>query len=115
VALKPERAGAVVFDEKTGFEIAADLCTGCGLCQLSCTHIKKRVFSFEGAFIEIPRVGKLESFAPQFTDDCDSCGFCLNYCGYEAIRLPGATRSWYGRALEERGERPPASVPGAGT
>jgi len=104
VALKPENASVVLFDEKTGFEIAPELCTGCGLCQLSCTHIKKRVFAFEGAYITIDRVGTEESFLPQFTDDCDSCGFCLNYCGYEAIRKPGESRSWYVRAQQGSGK-----------
>ena len=60
MALKPENASVVLFDEKTGFEIAPELCTGCGLCQLSCTHIKKRVFAFEGAYITIDRVGTEE-------------------------------------------------------
>lgn len=102
MALTTDRATVVTFDERTGFEIAPELCTGCGLCQLSCTHVKKRVFSLEGAYIRIDRVGNLESFVPTFTEDCDSCGVCLNYCGYEAIRKPGATRSWYARLRKQR-------------
>lgn len=106
MALTPARAATVLYDEKTGFEIVPDLCTGCGLCQLSCTHIKHRVFSLAGAYITIERQGNDESFVPRFTDDCDSCGFCLNYCGFDAIRKPGEDRSWYIRALPGRkGER----------
>lgn len=100
MALRPDNSTVVLFDEKTGFEIAPELCTGCGLCMLSCTHVKKRVFAFEGAYIVIDRDGTKESFLPRFTDDCDSCGFCLNYCGFEAIRKPGEHRSWYVRGPE---------------
>ena len=98
MALRPELSTAVLFDERTGFEIEPDLCTGCGLCQLSCTYIKKRVFSLEGAYVTIDRVGTRESFLPTFTDECDSCGFCLNYCGFEAIRKPGEVKSWWVRS-----------------
>lgn len=102
MALTPARATTVVHDERTGFEIVPELCTGCGLCQLSCTHIKHRVFSLADAYITIERRDNDESFVPRFTADCDSCGFCLNYCGYEAIRKPGDDRSWYIRTRPER-------------
>ena len=102
MAVKPENSTTVLFDEKTQLEIHPELCTGCGLCQLSCTHIKLREFSLAGAYIQIDRVGTDESFVPRFTDECDSCGFCLNYCGFEAIRRPGEDRSWYLRTHPER-------------
>lgn len=88
----------VIHDARTGFEIVPALCTGCGLCQLTCTHVKQRAFSLAGAYVAIERVGTEESFVPRFTNDCDSCGVCISYCGYEAIRLPGEHRSWSVRA-----------------
>ncbi len=103
MALLPENVTVVIHDARTGFEIVPELCTGCGLCQLTCTHVKQRAFSLAGAYIAIERVGSEESFVPTFTDDCDSCGVCINYCGYEAIRLPGQHRSWFVRARELRG------------
>lgn len=100
MAQSPDNSTVVVHDDRTGFEIWPELCTGCGLCQLSCTYVKQRVFALEGAFITIERQGTKESFVPQFTDDCDSCGFCINYCGFEAIRKPGKHLSWFVRGPE---------------
>jgi ferredoxin len=114
LALSRDKSELVIFDETTGFEIEPDLCTGCGLCMLSCTHVKKREFSFAGAYIKIERDATLESFVPEFTEDCDSCGVCINYCGYEAIRKPGESRSWFVRAPERAAKlREKSAKPGS--
>lgn len=69
-------------------------CTGCVLCQLACTHIKTSAYGLSQALIEVTRIGFEERYDVRFKPECDSCGFCANYCAYDAIervrRLPVA-------------------------
>ena len=78
-------------DPHTGFRVRSDLCTGCGMCILACAAIKQDVFSFSGehAYIEVDEVSTMpETFEVRFTDECDGCTYCLQFCGFDAIERP---------------------------
>ena len=77
-------------DENTGFIVREDLCTGCRMCVLACSAIKEDFFSFSNnhSFIEITERETPATFAIRFTEGCDGCTYCLQFCGYEAIEKP---------------------------
>ena len=78
-------------DPHTGFRVRSDLCTGCGMCLLACAAIKQDVFSFSGryAYIEVNEVATMpETFEVRFTEECDGCTYCLQFCGFDAIERP---------------------------
>jgi Fe-S-cluster-containing hydrogenase component 2 len=77
-------------DDNTGFIVREDMCTGCRMCVLACSAIKEDVFSFSNdySFIEIIHPKTPGTFAVRFTEGCDGCTYCLQFCGYEAIEKP---------------------------
>lgn len=68
--------------------INSDNCTGCLLCGLACSVIKHRLFNPTMAYIQVKRdlhKGPFERYSVEFTDACDNCGFCVDFCAYEAL------------------------------
>lgn len=65
-------------------------CTGCLLCQLACTQVKTATYGLSQALVAVTRIGFEERYDVRFGPDCDACGFCVNYCAYDAI---GRTRN----------------------
>lgn len=65
-----------------------DSCRTCNMCQLVCSLKQDSTFNPSKAFIKISNVikssGKLD-VAIAFTDECDSCGLCAQYCAYSAL------------------------------
>ena len=62
-------------------------CTGCLMCQLSCSFVKTSAFCPADSFITIERLNKSERYDVRFTDECDACGACTKYCYYDAIEV----------------------------
>lgn len=60
-------------------------CTGCLMCQLACSFTKTSEFSPSKSFVSIERIDKSERYEVGFTEDCDGCGVCTQYCYYDAI------------------------------
>lgn len=71
----------------TGTQMTAhsENCTGCLMCQLACSFVKTSEFSPAKAFLTVQRVDKSESYKVGFTEDCDACGVCAQYCYYDVI------------------------------
>ena len=87
---EPSRATREAVDENTGFVVRADLCTGCRMCVLACSAIKLESFSFSNvtSLVEIAEHEGPASFGVRFTDGCDGCSYCLEFCGFGAIEKP---------------------------
>lgn len=76
-------------NKQLDFEVVSENCVGCYYCQLACSFVKFRVYDRDKAYITVERdhaAGKTEQYQVQFLDLCDSCGFCLEYCYFDAIR-----------------------------
>jgi ferredoxin len=69
----------------TKMKAFSEKCTGCLMCQLACSFVKTQAFSPANSFITVERVDKSETYDVGFTEDCDACGVCAQYCYYDAI------------------------------
>jgi len=58
-------------------------CAGCLNCQLICSFSYDKVFSIPKARILIDRLDVGSKIG--FTDKCNGCGFCADYCLYDAL------------------------------
>ena len=58
-------------------------CVGCLNCQLICSFLFAKVFNVFKARIMIDRVDGSSKIG--FTDECTSCGSCVDYCLYGAL------------------------------
>ena len=58
-------------------------CVGCLSCQLICSFLYARVFSTAKARIMIDHYDSGSMIG--FTDQCNLCGSCADYCLYDAL------------------------------
>ena len=58
-------------------------CVGCLNCQLICSFLYAKVFNLSKARIVIDRLDGGSKIG--FTDKCTRCGFCADYCLYDAL------------------------------
>ena len=71
-----------------GLRVIPELCKGCLACQLGCSIFKEGQFNPSKARIRI----SLEPKAIEFTDDCDGCLLCVQYCVFGALQWVGSPR-----------------------
>ncbi len=83
--------------------VRSENCTGCQLCKLACSFIKTSSFSLSHSYIQITRLGTAEQYEVSFTPECDRCGFCVNYCGFDAIARSGPSPAPAGRLQSATG------------
>ncbi len=62
-----------------------DACAGCRICQLACSFAYEKLFNPSKARIVIEHDG--DGFDIGFTDDCNKCGTCAQYCVYGALEV----------------------------
>jgi crotonobetainyl-CoA:carnitine CoA-transferase CaiB-like acyl-CoA transferase len=83
-----------VSDGKKVVEIETAKCVGCYLCQMACSFTKHKEFNRDRSYVAVRRVGPWEDeWEVQFTDDCDACGYCANFCEYDALSLRRLARA----------------------
>lgn len=79
----------VQFVKEEDFIVNTDACVGCNLCMLACSFVKHRVYDASISYITVTKDSgpnyRPERFFPEFQDECDSCGFCLEFCHFGAI------------------------------
>jgi NAD-dependent dihydropyrimidine dehydrogenase PreA subunit len=61
-------------------------CTGCLICQFTCSSIYEKKFVPAKAFIQIKNVYNLR---PEMAilEDCNQCGQCVQHCLYGALEF----------------------------
>ncbi len=74
--------------DKTRIAISSQQCTGCLLCKLACSMVKTKKYSYSRAQIEVARVANVERYRVSFKSGCDGCGYCVQYCAYDALTMP---------------------------
>ena len=68
---------------KFEIRVATERCTGCLLCQLACSELYTRAFNPSAARIRVDVSGVDCSI--RFTEKCNDCGVCVDYCFYGAL------------------------------
>jgi len=72
-------------------EVDPARCTGCLICELRCSLRFEKAFRPARAAIVIRRqTGSRDEYRISFTDRCDNCGICAQYCSYGALTQDGA-------------------------
>jgi ferredoxin len=77
------------FDKATDFQIMSERCVNCLYCQLACSFVKVHRYEPASAFVRVERdltTPFPERYRIRFTEECDGCGVCLDYCYFNAIR-----------------------------
>lgn len=59
-------------------------CAGCLGCQLACSLAYEQTFNPLKARIVINWIGDIDREI-SFTDECNHCGICVQYCNYGAL------------------------------
>jgi ferredoxin len=73
-------------------EIKVDVgrCAGCLLCELRCSLRFEKAFNPIKAAIRVRRqVNSPNEYSISFTDKCDRCGLCVQFCLYGALTQEG--------------------------
>lgn len=63
----------------------SDRCSGCLICELVCSYFTEGVFNPSKAKLRIARYEEGSRFMIGFLPNCTSCGFCADYCPWDAI------------------------------
>lgn len=58
-------------------------CAQCFLCELMCSFTHTKSFNISKSRITIDVAGR----AIGFSEECNSCGTCAQYCAYGALRV----------------------------
>lgn len=72
--------------ENTKIIANAENCAGCLSCQLICSLTYQKEFNPARAYIQVEYLGRTgNDNLIYFTDDCNECGLCAQYCNYDAL------------------------------
>ena len=65
-------------------KVHPEKCSGCLSCQLACSLAYNKAFNPLKARIIINWIGDMEREI-SFTDNCNNCGICVQYCNFGAL------------------------------
>ena len=74
---------------KHTIKLHPEKCTGCSSCQLICSLIFLGEFNPLEAYVRVEREG--DSFWVSFTDECQECNLCADFCMHGAMELVEVT------------------------
>jgi ferredoxin len=69
--------------KKIVINAVSEKCAGCQICRLICSFTHEKIFNPSKSRIVIDFVD--DGFSVGFTDECDKCGTCVEYCVYGAL------------------------------
>ena len=67
-----------------------EACSGCRMCQLACSFSWQRAYNPAQSRIVIEEGEVVDDTGPfriAFTDECNDCGICVQYCFYGVLKL----------------------------
>ena len=64
-----------------------DLCTGCRVCELTCSMVKLGVYNPKKSYIKVLANNDFGVYLPVLTTECDFCGKCVELCPEEALKI----------------------------
>ena len=71
----------------------ASRCVGCLLCELRCSLRFEKAFNPAKAAIRVHRqVDSVNEYDISFTEKCDRCGLCVQFCLYGALTQEGKAK-----------------------
>ena len=65
--------------------VDGDACTGCQVCELTCSLVKTGAYNPKKSLIHILRNKELDVSIPAIEVSCDCCGRCIDSCFEGAI------------------------------
>lgn len=69
-------------------KVIPEACSGCRLCELTCSFAWVRYFNLTLSRIIIDETDDINNpFAISFTEECNDCGLCVKNCFYGALEL----------------------------
>jgi len=73
-------------EEDQSYSIAAENCSGCRRCQLTCSMLYNDVFNPALAYIEVLQTtANGISYKVSRTEDCTECGSCVDACAFGCL------------------------------
>lgn len=86
---KTWRESKAKFDKDVDFLVFNEKCVGCMYCVQACAFVKTQTYNVSKSRVSVERdyeARSHERYIVKFLETCDSCGFCLEYCYFDAIR-----------------------------
>ena len=67
----------------------ADECTGCRVCELTCSMTKQGEFNPKKSYIRVLANKDFGVYLPVLKTECDFCGKCVEWCPEQALKISG--------------------------
>ena len=67
--------------------VDADMCTGCRVCELTCSMTKQGEYNPKRSFIRIMANSDFGVYIPVLKTECDFCGKCIELCPEGALKI----------------------------
>ena len=70
--------------------VDADKCTGCGVCELTCSMVKHGEYNPEKSYIRVLRNEDVNTYLPIIRSGaalCDLCGACVDFCPEQVLKI----------------------------
>lgn len=64
---------------------SADRCTGCKICELTCSMVKSGEYNPQKSYIKLIRNWEMDVNIATLNLKCDFCGKCVEWCPTDAI------------------------------
>ncbi len=72
--------------ETEKIETNPEACSGCHLCELSCSFAWTRKYNPAKSRIIIEEGASFEPYRISFNEKCNDCGICVGYCYFGALK-----------------------------
>ena len=70
--------------------VDADNCTGCRICELICSMMKKGEYNPRKSHIKVIQNKEMDVNIVAIDSDCDFCAICVKWCPNEALAIVDA-------------------------